>query len=190
MPENSTKEEVLNSLRTFKNRRDALLHEDTVAFDHHLERFVAFCRTNALVQKILRPLQNQFDTDPDAWWQEASGPSNRIYFPDNADHEFVLRYRIIENLEDNPQRLYHLGIAQGMTNLDDRIGLFRVVVVRPFADELTHRLGQAADLAMPEARAMQTVPLHRIPSPREVKIFLSHKSVDKPLVYRYYHTLK
>ena len=45
-------------------------------------------------------------------------------------------------------------------------------------------------MAMPEARAMQAVPLNRIPSPREVKIFLSHKSVDKPLVYRYYHTLK
>jgi hypothetical protein len=34
------------------------------------------------------------------------------------------------------------------------------------------------------------VPLQRIPSPRESKILRSHKSVDKPLVYRYFHALK
>lgn len=45
-------------------------------------------------------------------------------------------------------------------------------------------------MATPEARAMQAVPLNRIPSPKEVRIFLSHKSVDKPLVYRYYNALK
>ena len=29
-----------------------------------------------------------------------------------------------------------------------------------------------------------------IPRSNEIKIFLSHKTVDKPLVWRYYHTLK
>jgi hypothetical protein len=64
------------------------------------------------------------------------------------------------------------------------------MVVRPLVEELSHRLGDAADVASPEAREMQAVPLKRIPSPREMKIFLSHKSVDMPLVYRYYDALK
>ena len=45
-------------------------------------------------------------------------------------------------------------------------------------------------MATPEARAAQAVPFSRIPSPKEVKIFLSHKSVDKPLVRRYYDALR
>jgi hypothetical protein len=55
---------------------------------------------------------------------------------------------------------------------------------------LTHRVGDVANLATPEARSVQAVPLSRIPSPNEAKIFLSHKSVDKPLVYRHYNPLK
>ena len=62
--------------------------------------------------------------------------------------------------------------------------------MRPFVDDLSHRLGVAADLATPEARAVQAVPLNRIPVATEVKIFLSHKSIDKPLVHRYYEGLK
>ena len=42
----------------------------------------------------------------------------------------------------------------------------------------------AADLATPEARALQAVPLSRIPGSKEIKIFLSHKSIDKPPAMR------
>jgi hypothetical protein len=45
-------------------------------------------------------------------------------------------------------------------------------------------------VATPEARSLQAVPLVRIPSASEIKIFLSHKTVDKPLVYRYHAVLK
>lgn len=55
---------------------------------------------------------------------------------------------------------------------------------------MTFRLGNAANLASPEERALQAVPLNRIPKANETRIFLSHKSVDKPLVYRYYNALK
>lgn len=190
MSANLSKEDIVNSLRQFKSRRDALLHEDTAAFEHHLERFMAFCRTDPLVQKIITPLQSQFDITTEGWWQEACDRQGHMSFPENPAHELLLRYRILEDSESNPRRVYQFGVMHGMQKLDDRIGLFRTIVIRPFADELTHQLGDAADIAMPEARAMQAVPLHRIPSPREVKIFLSHKSFDKPLVHRYYQTLK
>jgi hypothetical protein len=82
------------------------------------------------------------------------------------------------------------GRTFGKYKRDDYIELFRVLVVRPFADELTHRLGDAANLATPEERALQAVPLNRIPRPNETRIFLCHKSVDKPVVYRYYYALR
>lgn len=190
MPIDLTKEDIITSLRGFKSRRDDLLHEDTAAFEHHLERFVTFCQTDTLVQRILAPLQNQFDINIDVWWTELLNSNDRPRFPSSTDHEFILRYRIIESAEKNPRYVSEFGISQGQHRQDDWIGLFRSVIVRPFADELSHRLGETADLATPEARAIQAVPLTRIPSPKEVKIFLSHKSVDKPLVYRYYHALK
>ena len=60
----------------------------------------------------------------------------------------------------------------------------------PFVSELTARLSKAANLATPEEQALQAVPLSRIPSATEIKVFLSHKSIDKPIVMKYFHALK
>lgn len=56
-----SKEELMYSVRVFKTRRDDLLHEDAAAFDHHLERFIEFCRTNPLVQRVLSPIEGRFN---------------------------------------------------------------------------------------------------------------------------------
>ncbi|HZQ06535.1 MAG TPA: toll/interleukin-1 receptor domain-containing protein [Anaerolineae bacterium] len=74
--------------------------------------------------------------------------------------------------------------------LDESIELFRTIIVRPFAEEFGSRLSDAANLATPEARELQAVPYERIPNVNETRIFLSHKSVDKPIVFRYYSALK
>ena len=66
------KEEIVDSLKVFKQRRDYLLHEDVAAFDHYCERFVEFCDSNPLVQRILAPLEKKFETDVDAWWVGAT----------------------------------------------------------------------------------------------------------------------
>lgn len=190
MQTNLSKEEVVNSVRVFKSRRDDLLHEDTDAFDHHLERFLALCRANSLVQRVLAPLEGKLSVDVDGWWNDASQREGKITFPSDPDEELILRYRVLERAAGNENLIFRFGIAQGQRKRDDGIALFRTLVVRPFVEDLTYRLSEAADLATPEARAVQAVPLSRIPSPKEVRIFLSHKSVDKPLVYRYYHALK
>jgi hypothetical protein len=185
-----SKEEIVNSLRTFKNRRDDLLHEDVTAFDHHLARFLEFCSVDPLTRIVLEPLEGQSSVDLDKWWEMASQRPTTLSFPPNLNEETALRYRLIKSVQDQPNRIFHLGIAHYLSKLNESIELFRNLIVRPFVDELSHRLGSAADLASPEARDVQAVPLNRIPSPSEIKIFLSHKSMDKPLVYRYYHTLK
>lgn len=184
------KEDVLNSLRTFKTRRDNLLHEDVSTFSHHYERFIDFCESDPLARSVLIPIENRSVVDTDEWWNEATQRPSKLTFPSDPDEELSLRYRLIKSVRTQQNHIFHLGVAHYESKLASATELFRTLLVRPFVDELSHRLGTAADLATPEARALQAVPLSRIPGTAETKIFLSHKSVDKPLVYRYYHTLK
>lgn len=181
---------MVNALRGFTTHRDNLLHEDEATFDHHLERFIEVCRTNSLVQQVLAPLEAKFDLDVDAWLQASSEHEAKLSFPANPDQELVLRYRVLAKATENENLIRRFGIARGAHKSAEWIPLFLSLMVRPFVKELSDRVGEAANMATPEARAVQAVPFSRIPSPKEVKIFLSHKSVDKPLVYRYYNALK
>lgn len=190
MNQDLSKDNIANSLRIFKSRRDDLLHEDAVAFEHHLQRFVEFCHSDPLVQRVLMPLQERIVVNVEEWWRVALDRSATLSFPSDSDEELLLRFKLIQSLAENPRYLHQFGVVRAAGKRDEWVGLFRTVVIRPLADELSHRLGDAADMASPDARAVQAVPLNRIPSARETKIFLSHKSVDKPLVYRYYHALK
>lgn len=185
-----SEKEVTRSLRQFKSRRDELLHEDVAAFKHHLGRFVEHCRKDTLVQGILAPLEEKFEPDADAWWETFYEKRGEIELPSSSDAELVLRYHIIASVVEDRQKLFRFGSMNGRGKSDERSELFRSVMIRPFAEELSHRLGEAADLASPEARDVQAVPLSRIPGQNETRIFLSHKSVDKPLVRRYHRALK
>jgi len=184
------KEEVLNSLRNFKRRRDDLLHEDVATFDHNFERFLEYCESDLLATSVLSPIKVKSSTDIGEWWGSATHRPPKLSFPANADEELALRYRIMKSVQEQPTYIFQLGIAHGQNKRDSSIELFRTLLLRPFVEELSQRLGTAADLATPEARDLQAVPMNRLLGRSEGKIFLSHKSVDKPLVYRYYQALK
>ena len=184
-----TSDQVSNSVRQFKSRRDALLHDDIATFEHQLERFLKFCQADPLAQKVLAETHGSA-ADAGEWWERASQREPETTFPSDSDDELALRFRLLQSAHTEPNRIFRLGIAHHQNKRDGWVEFFRTLVVRPFADELTHRIGDAANLATPEARIMQAVPLARIPGERETRVFLSHKSVDKPLVYRYYRALK
>lgn len=190
MTEELSKDEVVEALRVFKTRRDNLLHEDEATFDHHLERFIEVCRSNPLIQRVLAPLENKFQMDIGAWLDAAHERNSKLSFPADPEQELILRYRIMEKAAEDTNLILRFGIGRGLRKRSEWIPLFLSLIVRPFIDDLTHRVGEAANLATPEARAVQAVPFSRIPGPKETRIFLSHKSVDKPLVYRYYNVLK
>lgn len=183
-------EEIANSLRTFKSRRDNLLHDDIATFDHNLERFLEFCNGDPLAKSVLVPLEAKYVVDPSEWWTATSQYESKLSFPSDPDEELALRFGLIKSAQRDSNHIVSLGLTHGQGKLNESVELFRTLVVRPFVDDLSHRLGVAADLATPEARAVQAVPLNRIPVATEVKIFLSHKSIDKPLVHRYYEGLK
>lgn len=182
------KDTVTNSLRKFIERRDDLLHEDADGFDLHLSRFMELCESDELIKLILSPITNKQRPDVDSWWKQLS--NKEIEFPTNSDEDLALRYSILQSVKNDPNKVFGFTFAYGKRKRDEGIELFRSILIRPFATELSDRLSKAANLATPEERALQAVPLSRIPSATEIRIFLSHKSVDKPIVKRYYNALK
>ncbi len=182
------KKTVTESLRRFVERRDDLLHEDENGFNLHLSRFMELCEGDELIQSVLQPIMNKCSPDVDSWWKKLS--DRKIDFPANSDEEFALRYSILQSVNAKPDKVFSFTFAFGKRKRNEGIELFRSVVLRPFATELTNRVSNAANIVTPEERALQAVPLRRIPSTTEIRIFLSHKSIDKPIVERYYHALK
>ncbi len=182
------KESVTESLRRFVERRDDLLHEDEDGFGLHLSRFLELCDHDDLIQSVLSPILNKYSLDVDAWWKQLAG--NEISFPSDLDEEFALRYSIVQSVNQDNEKVYSFVFAFGKNKRDEGIELFRSLVLRPLTTELGNRLSKAANIVTPEERALQAVPLSRIPSSVETRIFLSHKSIDKPIVMKYYEALK
>lgn len=180
---------VKESVRRFTAKRDDLLHEDEAAFEHHLSSFLSFCRSDPLVRQVVERVRASSDVSADDWWKSLS-PNRTVSFPDDPAEDLALRYALLESLEDDTNRILTFGFAVGKSKTDDAIAMLRTILVRPLLSEFSALVSEAADIATPEARALQAVPLHRIPSEDQVRIFLSHKTVDKPLVSRYYRALR
>jgi hypothetical protein len=186
------KEQVTKSLRLFTSRRDDLLHEDIDTFEPNFKRFCDFCQKDPLVQSVITPLQALYSVDVPSWWKKIQSDDRDemdLCFPEDPDEEFLLRYKILVDAVQQSDAGMRFGLALRKWKASDWKEMFRNLIIRPFADELSHRLGDAIDLATPEERSMQAVPLKYIPRSNEVRIFLSHKSQDKPMVKRYYQAL-
>ncbi|GEM_PF-1429588 len=186
------KEQVTKSLRLFTSRRDDLLHGDIDTFEPNFKRFCDFCQKDPLVQSVISPLEALYSIDVQSWWKKIQSDDRDemdLCFPEDPDEEFLLRYGILVDTVQQSDAGMRFGLALRKWKASEWKEMFRNLIVRPFADELSHRLGDAIDLATPEERSMQAVPLKYIPKSNEVRIFLSHKSQDKPMVKRYYQAL-
>lgn len=180
---------ISEALRIFKSRRDALLFDDSNTFAHQLDRFIQFIEKNAMAQSVLNSIHAE-NVGCDEWIESLNNDRKVLAFPDDPDKELQLRYEIIKAAQTNDNIIFLLGLTQRANKTDDRVTVFRSLIIRPFVEDFGNRLAEVANLASPEARELQAVPLNRIPSKSETKIFLSHKSVDKPIVRKYFNALK
>src|SRR4051794_25124929 len=148
-----TKQQITQSMRIFVDRRDKLLHDDDSAFEVHLNRFVDFCQSDPLVQKVLTPIIATNEFDVDAWWNVLTSGEERgvkdLHLPSSTDAELAARFQIIRSFvsDTNNRQVWRFGFLFGKRKLDESVTIFRTIMIRPFADELTHRLGDAANLA-------------------------------------------
>lgn len=183
--------QVSNSLREFKRRRDNLLHEDAAEMEHHLRRFVEFCDADELIQ---RAIQNMAEMDIESWWKKLEGEWFRRgveswVFPNSPNEEMGLRYALLKDIAYGKQNLHNFGNAIGVFRSPDLQQRFLSLIARPFCEYLSDRAAELANIPSQEARALQAVPLNRIPSEKEIRIFLSHRTPDKELVRRYLQVL-
>lgn len=186
-----TPQEITNSLQNFKDRRDDLMHEDVNGFDHLAGRFLDFCQNDALMQTILNPLKERFsNVEVNQWWESGRQSYQIPDFPADKDADLILRYKILESVRGQRAKLFEFGELCNHSKFDEAAESFRSLVLRPMMSELSRKFGEVANIATPEAREVQAVPLNRIPSPKEIGIFLSHKNKNKDMVWRYYYALK
>jgi hypothetical protein len=184
------KDKITQSLRVFRERRDDLLHEDSATFELNVQRFLEFCDQDELVSPIIDAIEKNQQMDGEVWWKRVASSDREISFPSNMDEDMALRLAILRSLSKNPRHIFSFSFAIGKSKGREGIDPFRSAVIRPLVNEISERVSKAADIATPEERALQAVPLSRIPSAKETRIFLSHKSVDKPIVMRYYTALE
>lgn len=180
---------ISQSLVRFKARRDDAMHEDESAFVTHLRRLLELVDEDPLIQDTLTSLQPASSEESTRWWEETM-QGGEIAFPKEPIAEFTFRWRLLLDAAADDNRVRLFSMFRGKKGQADQVNFFRSVVLRPWAEELTHRLSDRVGYPSAEARALQGVPLARIPSEGETRIFLSHKSVDKPLVYRFHHALE
>jgi hypothetical protein len=182
---------ITNSLQNFKERRDALLHEDADGFHHFAERFIAFSSSDPLIRRVLDPLKDKFkNLDVDQWWAQGRGTYRMPDLPTDEDQDLIFRYQVLESVAGDMKRMREFGDLINKSKIAEITESFRSIILRPMMSELKRRLSEAANLATPEALEVQAVPLVRIPTAKETKIFLSHKNENKALVRTYYDALK
>ncbi len=185
------KDQITRTLREFKRKRDNLIHEDEALFDQHLEQFLSLCQKDQILSSIIRPIEAKFTVDTAEWVKKLHNRnSSSEIFPDNLEEDLALRLRILKDVNNGDGLIVQVGHALGKRKRDEMINIFLSFVVRPLMENLGERLEEVTNMTSPEERDLQAVPLSRIPKSNETKIFLSHKSVDKPLVKNYYNALK
>ena len=186
-----SRDQVTQTLRDFKRKRDNLLHEDESLFAEHLDQFLSLCQKDQILSSIILPVETKFTVDAVEWLKKLNDRNNNAKtFPDDHDEELALRLSIMKAVNNDDGLIFQIGIALGKRKRDEMINIFCTFVVRPLMEEIGQRLEEAVNMTSLEERDLQAVPLSRIPKDNEVKIFLSHKSVDKPLVKNYYNALK
>ena len=189
MPETVSKEAVVRSIQSFKDVRDGLVGGETDHFDYNLSRFVDFCERDPIASDVISNFDSACEVNP-VQFAEETGQTRKPPFPKgDLEGDMCTRWALVKEASENGQYIRQFGFGFGGNSRSDYINHFRTLVVRPFAKEMSRRMGDAAKLAPPEARDAQAIPYDRIPAENEVKIFLSHKTVDKSLVYRYHKAL-
>jgi len=182
------------NLSRFKRTREALIHADSDDVEHHLREFTRELRRNPLTLQIIGDLP---ELDAEAWWehqQEAGGGYSltSLDFPEEDAERLVVLLHLAESMADENNRglsISGFGRTMGRHKRADAVAIARSIVFRPLAELLGDYLRREVEVANPAVRELAGVPLHRVPDDDEIRIFLSHKTVNKPLVKPYFDLL-
>jgi hypothetical protein len=184
------------ALSRYRQVRDNLLNAEENSFTHHASEFVREVRRNALIKPILDGLP-AFDVNawltPIAEAKKASFGPARLAFPDDDDEHLIILLDLLESMAAPPEArqlsVANFGQLLDIYKEDKATSQAIAIVVRPFCERLQERLHKALAIANPAVRELAGVPLNRIPAADETGIFLSHKTIDKPVVMPFHNVL-
>jgi len=180
-------QKITKLLNDFKERRDALLHNDDQTFAYDLNRFLSLLNNSEILIDIIEPLIKISEEDFEAWLNQQK-EQGFITFPEDEIEENGLRYRYLKFVSKSGDLLNSFSHPFRYSYKDAK-ATFKSIIIRPFLIYLGDLLSKRAELASKEARDLQAVPLEQVPLKDTTRIFLSHKSIDKPRVRKYYNVL-
>ena len=187
------------TLKQLDRSANSLL-EDTSNLKQHLHDFCLFLQGNGLVQGALKPILARSDVSSANWWQEQNEKvdwESRVgtwYFPIDSDDMFKLRYDLICDQANNkdPNFIYQqlrLTFDWSVSNKETAKQLFLSKIIRPFYEDLRSLLDQNTITDQQLEQAPASHPMTELAVKNESRIFLSHKSANKPLVEKYHKVL-
>lgn len=189
-----SRKSAIGSMQKYRELRDALLFEDDSESAHHLSRFMNFIDSDDFLQSVIGSVVTSDSFDFETWHNSTAERASQLQgvqaltFPDNNSDEMFIRYSLMKRFNNEKNGIFDFGVLIG--DYKETVPRFKSLIVRPFVSELGDMLEDAVGFARTEERDLQAVPLNRIPSEKENRIFLSHKTVDKPLVETYFKALE
>lgn len=192
---NSQPRDVKRTVKRFEQHYNAMRSSRFSYFQHSLERFITFLERDDVMQSILKPLLAESKPSVlEDWWNEQSRRRNFKHrqwtFPGDPMEEFTVRFNLIRN-----QARGEGGQLVNSMNYHSSSGrraneeFFFVSIVEPFCQELTALLTRALSDRAEAAASAPPMVSKELAAKHETRIFLSHKSDDKPLVKRYKNAL-
>ena len=188
-------DETVKQLASFRRARESVIQSDECELEHHLREFVREIARNEMCQRILKALA---PFDAAAWWapyeEAAAGyrPNAAIEWPEDPDEKLSALWSLVSQMgsgTDAALSYKAFGQVMGARKFTDAAARAISWVVRPFAEAMTDRLREAASMLNPDIREVAGLPLAAVPSDSELRVFLSHSSMDKERVQPYFDVL-
>ncbi len=191
---------VQRTLRQFDRHTNALMNAELRLLQQHLQDFLELLQSNDLIQSALDAALNKSDISSKQWWEEQSAKvdwesrQGTWFFPTNPDDMFKLQYDLICDQANNRdtnfiEQQHKLTFDWSPSNKEATKQLFVSKIIRPFCEDLRIMLDISTMQEQRQERASDSPPMTELAAENESRIFLSHKSANKPLVERYYKVL-
>lgn len=183
--------DVQRSLTKFREIHSAMANSSSRYFNHRLERLMKFLERDHVVQSVLKPLIEDADPFIALAWLETQSESGSFQqrnwsFPEDQLEELVLRFFLLEyESSGEGDSFIDLLLGNLVVLPHEAIGVFVTVIAEPFYSDLYDMIENASNVRSQDTQAVPAQSEREPPAENESRIFLSHKSEDKPIVKRF-----
>ena len=192
--------DMQQTLRLLDRHTNALLNTDLRQFQQHIQDFHRFLQDNEQIRSVLDSALDKSDLSTDKWWAEQSekvdweSRQGTWHFPTNPEDMFRLQYELIYDQANDSdpnfiEQQNKLTLSWSRENQEATKQLFLSKIVGPFCEDLRSMLDQNNATVQQLEQTSISNRTTELAADDESRIFLSHKSANKPQVERYHRVL-